>query len=330
MPSHTEIGEFIWRIADHLRGDYEKNDNEDVILPFTLLRRLDCVLEKTRDKVREAEKHVAGKVTEDVLKKLLVSAAGVPFFNRSRYSFTELLKNPADIKENFGAYLDGFSDNIKEILYNFSGGEEKGLAPIYETLARKNLLYLITREFASEDLDLHPDRVSNHDMGLVYEYLIRKFKEGAAAGEQYTPRDVVQLLVQLVFADVEHDLKAGAGSLVGIYDPACGTGGMITVAKDYLVDAWGLAPSNIFIYGQELREKTYAICKADALMKGDDGSRIKQGNTLSEDQADRPAIQLHDGQSRIRHRLEEDRKLHQRRSRARLRWPFRRRPARRG
>lgn len=283
MPTHTDIGEFIWRIADHLRGDYEKNDNEDVILPFTLLRRLDCVLEKTRDRVREAEKKVSGKVTDDVLKKLLVSAAGVPFFNRSRYSFTELLKNPADIKENFGAYLEGFSDNIKEILYNFSGGEEKGLAPIYETLARKNLLYLITKEFASEELDLHPDRVSNHDMGLAYEYLIRKFKEGAAAGEQYTPRDVVQLLVQLVFADVEHDLKARAGSLVGLYDPACGTGGMITVAKDYLADAWGLDPTNIFIYGQELREKTYAICKADALMKGDDGSRIKRGNTLSED-----------------------------------------------
>lgn len=283
MASHSEIGEFIWRIADHLRGDYEKNDNEDVILPFTLLRRLDCVLEKTRSKVREAEAQLAGKVTEDVLKKLLISAAGVPFYNRSRFSFTELLKNPSDIKENFGAYLDGFSDNIKEILYNFSGGEEKGLGPIYETLARKNLLYLITKEFASEDLDLHPDRVTNHDMGLVYEYLIRKFKEGAAAGEQYTPRDVVQLLVQLVFADVEHDLKASAGSLIGIYDPACGTGGMLTVAKDYLVDAWGLDPSNIFIYGQELREKTYAICKADALMKGDDGSRIKQGNTLSED-----------------------------------------------
>ncbi len=157
------------------------------------------------------------------------------------------------------------------------------MAPIYETLARKNLLYLITQEFASEDLDLHPDRVSNHDMGLIYEYLIRKFKEGAAAGEQYTPRDVVQLLVQLVFADVQHDLKTSAGSLVAIYDPACGTGGMITVAKDYLVDAWGLDPTNIFIYGQELREKTYAICKADALMKGDDGSRIKRGNTLSAD-----------------------------------------------
>jgi len=284
MPSHTEIGEFIWRIADHLRGDYEKNDNEDVILPFTLLRRLDCVLEKTREKVRETEKQAAGKVNDDVLKKLLIGAAGVPFFNRSPFSFTELLKNPADIKDNFGAYLEGFSDNIKEILYNFCGGPSKGLSPIYETLAEKKLLYLITKEFTSEDLDLHPDHVSNHEMGLVYEYLIRKFKEGAAAGEQYTPRDVVQLLVQLVFADVEHDLKTSKGSLVGIYDPACGTGGMITEAKEYLTSQWGIDPSNVFIYGQELRNKTYAICKADALMKGDDGSRIKQGNTLSEDQ----------------------------------------------
>jgi type I restriction enzyme M protein len=283
MPSHTEIAEFIWRIADHLRGDYEKNDNEDVILPFTLLRRLDCVLEKTRDQVRETEAKVAGKVSDDVLKKLLVGAAGVPFYNRSRFSFTELLKDPANIKENFGSYLEGFSDNIKEIPYNFSGGEEKGLAPIYETLARKKLLYLITKEFASEALDLHPDTVSNHDMGLIYEYLIRKFKEGAAAWEQYTPRDVVQLLVQLVFADVEDTLKKSKGMLVAIYDPAVGTGGMVTVAKEYLTTEWGLDPTNVFIYGQELREKTYAICKADAMMKGDDGSRIKQGNTLSDD-----------------------------------------------
>lgn len=281
MPSHTEIGEVIWRIADHLRGDYEKNDNEDVILPFTLLRRLDCALEATREKVRETEVQVAGKVTDDVLKKLLIGAAGVPFFNRSKFSLGELLKDPANIKENFGSYLEGFSDNIKEILYNFSGGEEKGLAPIYETLARKNLLLLITREFHS--LDLHPDVVKNHDMGLIYEYLIRKFKEGAAAGEQYTPRDVVQLLVQLVLADIEGDIKKSAGALVAIYDPAAGTGGMLTVAKEYLTAEWGLDPSNVFIFGQELREKTYAICKADALMKGDDASRIKQGNTLSED-----------------------------------------------
>ena len=155
------------------------------------------------------------------------------------------------------------------------------MGPIYETLARKNLLYLITKEFASQDL--HPDVVDNHDMGLVYEYLIRKFKEGAAAGEQYTPRDVVKLLVQLVLSDREEALRASPGALVAIYDPACGTGGMVTVSKEFLTKEWNLDPSNVFLYGQELREKTYAICKADALMKGDDASRIKQGNTLSED-----------------------------------------------
>lgn len=283
MPTHSEIAEFIWRIADHLRGDYEANDYEDVILPFTLLRRLDCMLEKTREQVRQAEDKFKGKASDDVLKKLLVGAAGVPYYNRSRFSFNELLKDPPNIKENFGAWLDGFSDNIKEILYNFSGGAEKGLGPIYETLARKNLLYLVTKEFASPELDLHPEVISNHQMGMAYEHLIRKFKEGAAAGEQYTPRDVVQLLVQLVFADVEKQLKTSSGKLVGIYDPACGTGGMLTVAKEYLTQEWKLDPSNVFLHGQELREKTYAICKADALMKGDDASRIKQGNTLSED-----------------------------------------------
>ncbi len=283
MPSHTEIGEFIWRIADHLRGDYEKADNEDVILPFTLLRRLDCVWEKAREKIREEEAQYSGKLNEENLKKRLAKASEVQFYNRSRFSLVELLKDANNIKENFGDYLEGFSDNIKEILYNFSGGKEKGLSPIYETLAWKNLLYLITKEFASESLDLHPDVVSNHDMGLIYEYLIRKFKEGAA-GEQYTPRDVVRLLVQLVFADVEDSLKTVSGKLVGIYDPACGTGGMITEAKEYLVNEWGLDASNISIYGQELREKTYAICKADALMKGENGDNIKLGNTLSDDQ----------------------------------------------
>lgn len=239
------------------------------------------MLEPTRAKVRETEKQYARKAQPEVLKKLLVDAAGAPYYNRSPFSFAELLKDAGNIKNNFGAWLDGFSDNIKDILYNFSGGEEKGLGPIYETLARKNLLYLVTREFAS--IDLHPDAVDNHTMGMIYEHLIRKFKEGAAAGEQYTPRDVVQLLVRLVFADAEKDLRASTGSLLGIYDPACGTGGMLTVAKDYLTEAWSLDASNIFLAGQELREKTYAIAKADTLMKGDDAGNIKRGNTLSED-----------------------------------------------
>jgi len=282
MPSYSELAGLIWNVADHLRGDYEANDYENVILPFTLLRRLDCMLEPTREKVRQTERKYAGKAKDDVLKKLLVDAAGVAYYNRSPFSFAELLKDAGNIKSNFGAWLEGFSDNIKDILYNFSGGEEKGLAPIYETLARKDLLYIVTREFAS--IDLHPDAVDNHTMGMSYEHLIRKFKEGAAAGEQYTPRDVVRLLVRLVFADAEKTLRAARGSLIGIYDPACGTGGMLTVAKDYLTQEWGLEPSNIFLAGQELREKTYAICKADTLMKGDDAGNIKRENTLSKDQ----------------------------------------------
>jgi len=282
MPTSQELFSLIWRIADDLRFEIKEADNEDIILPFTLLRRLDCVLEPTREKVRERERDYTKKAKPDVLKQLLMDAAGVPYYNRSPYSFQELLRDAAAIKLNFGVWLEGFSDNIKDILYNFSGGEEKGLGPIYETLARKNLLYTITKKFAS--VDLHPSAVDNHTMGLVYEHLIRKFKEGAAAGQQYTPRDIVKLLVRLVFADAESGLKRGKGNLVGIYDPACGTGGMLTVAKEYLVNELNLPSSNVFTYGQEILEHTYAIAKADTLMKGDDAGNIKQGNTLTDDQ----------------------------------------------
>lgn len=281
MPTPAELFGHIWKIADHLRFDYEAADYEDVILPFTLLRRLDCMLEPTRDMVRETEGKYAGNARPDVLNQLLQGAAGVPYFNRSPYSFQELLRDAPAIKANFGTWLEGFSSNIKDILYNFSGGEEKGLGPLYETLARKNLLYQMTKAF--EAIDLHPAAVDNHTMGLVYEHLIRKFKEGAAAGEQYTPRDVVQVLVRLVFADAQAVLQSSPNKLVDIYDPACGTGGILTVAKDYLVDDVGLPPSNVFTYGQEIREKTYAIAKADTLMKGDDAGNIKRGNTLTDD-----------------------------------------------
>ena len=308
MPSHTEIGEFIWRIADHLRGDYEKADNEDVILPFTLLRRLDCVWEKAREKIREEEAQYAGKLNEENLKKRLAKASEVKFYNRSRFSLVELTKDATNIKENFGYYLEGFSDNIKEILYNFSGGREKGLSPIYETLARKNLLYLVTKEFASDSLDLHPDAVSNHDMGLIYEYLIRKFKEGSAAGEQYTPRDVVRLLVQLVFADVEDSLKTVSGKLVGIYDPACGTGGMLSVAKEHLLDRAQTEAEKanveqyLAIYGQELQPANYAICQADLLIKDDKQAEVHLGNSLipHDPTSKEPGDQL----SQVKHRFD--------------------------
>ena len=209
-----------------------------------------------------------------------MKAAGQRFYNTSEYSLDELIRRPADIVPNFSAYLDGFSANVKDILYNFSGGEEKGLSPIYETLARKRLILKITQAFA--EADLSPENVDNHGMGTIFEYLIRKFKEASneAAGQFYTPRDIIRLMVKLMF---EPDrAKLAKERLIGIYDPACGTGGMLTIAKEHLLGA--INPSlEVYLYGQELNEKTYAIAKADMMMKGEDPENIKRENTLSRD-----------------------------------------------
>jgi type I restriction enzyme M protein len=279
MQNHSEIAEFLWKIADLIKDDYDAKDYEDVILPFTLLRRLDCVLQPTRQAVRDAA--VKYKTTpEQTRDALLMRAAGQRFYNTSEYSLEELIRRPADIVPNFSAYLAGFSTNVKDILYNFSGGEEKGLSPIYETLARKRLILKITHAFSEADLSL--ENVDNHGMGTIFEYLIRKFKEASneAAGQFYTPRDIIRLMVKLMF---EPDrAKLGKESLVGIYDPACGTGGMLTIAKEHLLG--GINPNlEVYLYGQELNEKTYAIAKADMLMKGEDPENIKRENTLSHD-----------------------------------------------
>ena len=279
MQNHSEIAEFLWKIADLIKDDYDAKDYEEVILPFTLLRRLDCVLQPTRRVVREdAEKY---KTTPpDTRNLLLTKAARQNFFNTSEYSLNELIKRPNDLVQNFSAYLAGFSANVKDILYNFCGGEEKGLSPIYETLARKRLLFKVTQSFT--EVDLSPEAVDNHGMGTIFEYLIRKFKEASneAAGQFYTPRDIIRLMVKLMF---EPDRAKLAGqSLVGIYDPACGTGGMLTIAKEYLLEKINPA-LDVTLFGQELNEKTYAIAKADMLMKGENPENIKRENTLSHD-----------------------------------------------
>jgi type I restriction enzyme M protein len=279
MQNHSEIAEFLWKIADLVKDDYEAKDYEDVILPFTLLRRLDCVLEKSRPDVRKAAEKYK-KTPDQTRDALLKKAAGQPFYNTSEYSLVDLLKFPNDIGQNFGKYLDGFSANVKDILFNFSGGEEKGLAPIYETLLRKRLLFKVTQAFA--DADLSPETVDNHGMGTIFEYLIRKFKEASneAAGQFYTPRDIIRLMVKLVF---EPDrAKLAREKLIAIYDPACGTGGMLTIAKEHLLGAVN-ADLDVYLYGQEINEKTYAVAKADMLMKGEDPENIKRENTLSRD-----------------------------------------------
>jgi len=177
MTNHNEISEFIWNIKEHIRDEYAEKDYEDVILPFTLLRRIDCVLETTHENVVEKNAKFKDQATPEVLDQLLKQAAGQNFYNKSDYTLLGLTKDPNNIGVNFEAYLNGFSDNIKDILLNFSGGPEKGLSPIYETLLRKELLLVVTKEFISSKIDLHPDKVSNHAMGTIFEILIRKSKE---------------------------------------------------------------------------------------------------------------------------------------------------------
>jgi type I restriction enzyme M protein len=288
MERHNELSEFIWSIKEHIRDEYKEKDYEDVILPFTLLRRIDCVLEKTHETVQATYLKYKETASPEVLNRLLKQASGQNFYNISSFTLVGLTKDSGNMGDNYKAYLDGFSENIKDILLNFSGGPEKGLSPIYETLYRKELLYIVTFEFTK--LDLHPyDKVnnpsgiSNHDMGTIFEILIRKSKEASneKAGQFYTPREIVRLMVNLVFAHDTAELKK-QGKIVSIYDPCCGTGGMLTTAKDYLIESVN-SNLDIFTFGQEVNEQTYAIAKSDLLIKGENAENIKQGNTITID-----------------------------------------------
>lgn len=280
MKNHNEISEFIWGIKEHIRDEYAEKDYEEVILPFTLLRRIDCVLEGTNEKVVQAYEKFKDTAEPEVLDRLLKKASGHNFYNRSHYSLLKITKDP-NIGANFDAYLKGFSKNIQDILLNFSGGEEKGLSPIYETLLRKDLLLIVTKEFIK--IDLHPDRISNHDMGTIFEILIRKSKETSneKAGQYFTPREIVRLMVNLVFANETEKLQ-GLGAAISIYDPCCGTGGMLTTAKDYLQESVN-KKLDVYLFGQEINEKTYAIAKSDLLIKGEEAENIKHGNTITKD-----------------------------------------------
>lgn len=278
-----ELAQMIWSIKELIRDDYNDKDVDQVILPFTLLRRLDCVLENKQDIIKSALEQIPEDKRETLLPQLL-KLKGVPFYNLSGLTLNALLSNPVAIADNFKTYLDGYSANIKDILYNFTGGEENGLSPIYATLARKGLLYKVTQEFCVK-ADLHPDSVDNHMMGTVFETIIRYSKESTneAAGQFYTPREIVRLLVRLVMCGQEERIHE-EGQNFSLYDPACGTGGMVTVAKDYLREQTN-RPMIVKLYGQEINEQTYAICKSDILMKDEDASGIYLGNTLTDDHA---------------------------------------------
>ncbi len=262
---------FIWSVADLLRGDYKQSEYGKVVLPLTVLRRLDCVLEPTKDKVQAAAQRYAGR---DRLDEVLERAAGQQFFNVSKLTLTRLLDDPGHLADSLLAYTAAFSTGAREVLEKFD------LPAQLVRLDRANLLYQVVARFC--DLDLHPDVVSNLEMGYLYEEMVRRFSElsNETAGEHFTPREVIQLMVRLLF--IEDDaLLSRRGITKTLYDPACGTGGMLSVAEDHLREH--NPDARLYVYGQELNAETYAICRSDMMLKDQDASRIVHGNSFSDD-----------------------------------------------
>ena len=266
----NEKASLIWSIADKLVGVYKPHEYGDVILPLTVLKRFDSVLANTKDRVLK----MAKKYPESFAKRdfILKEAAGQKFYNTSKYDFKKLLDDPDNIEENFYDYISGYSDEVKDIIKNFD------LIKQIEKMANNGILYQVIDTFNSEKANLHPNYVSNIEMGYIFEEIIRRFNElsNEEAGQHYTPREVIELMVNLIFTD-EDDL-ADSSKIKTVYDGACGTGGMLTAVMEYVKNLNSSA--RILCYGQELNEQTYAICKADMLIKGENPNNIKHGNTL--------------------------------------------------
>ena len=267
----SEKSNFIWKIADLLRGDYKQSEYGDVILPFTVLRRLDSVLEHTKDEVLRLNETLPYKNKAPFFNKV----TGHKFYNISQFTFATLKDDSNNIADNLRDYIQGFSDNAREILESFD------LYAQIERLDKANLLYLIVSRFA-EDIDFHPDRVSNNEMGYIFEELIRKFSEisNETAGEHFTPREVIRLMVDLIFSPDMQKI-CGTGFMAKLYDPAVGTGGMLSAAIEYARELNEHAI--IEVYGEEINEKTYAVCKSDTMIKGKGYENIYLGNSFTED-----------------------------------------------
>jgi type I restriction enzyme M protein len=271
-PAVKNHAAFIWSVADLLRGDYKQSEYGKVILPLTVLRRLDCVLEPTKKKVLERYDRIRGTI--DNVEPVLCNVAGEQFYNLNPLDLPRLLDDPGHLAANLRAYIAGFSSGARDVLEKFDFDTQ------IARLDKANLLYQVIGKFA--EIDLHPNTVSNLEMGYLYEELIRRFSElsNETAGEHFTPREVIRLMVNLLFAEDE-DALTNPGTVRTLFDPACGTGGMLSVAEDYLRH---LNPAaRLEVFGQELNEETYAICRSDMMLKGQDASHIAVGNSFTED-----------------------------------------------
>lgn len=275
-PAESEVirnhAGFIWSVADLLRGDYKQSEYGRVILPLIVLRRLDCVLEPTKTKVLQTFDRLASRVQN--VGPLLRQASGQEFYNTSLLDLRSVLGDTDNVADNLRSYIAAFSPEALDVLEKFDFRTQ------IERLDRANLLYLVLSRFC--ELDLHPETVSNLEMGYLYEELIRRFSElsNETAGEHFTPREVIRLMVELLFIEDDR-LLTRPGVVKTLFDPACGTGGMLSIAEDHLR---GLNPAaQLQVYGQELNPETYAVCRSDMMLKGQDASRIMLGNSFSDD-----------------------------------------------
>ena len=276
MNNFSEKVNFIWSVADLIRDTFKRSKYQDVILPLTVLRRIDCVLQPTKEHVLEVNAKLKGKLEN--LAPQLCKASGYAFYNTSLYNFDRLLGDAPHLAANLRAYINGFSDNMREVLEKFDFNNT--IAKLDEA----GLLFLVMEKF--KNIDLHPDVVPNLDMGYIFEELIRKFNEALNEnpGEHFTPREVIRLMVNLILAQDQEALKRNH-IVRTVYDPCCGSGGMLTIAKERILEINPQA--EVHLFGQELNGETFAICKSDLYMKSADGrdaENIKFGSTLSKDQ----------------------------------------------
>lgn len=270
--THSEMANFIWSICNLLRGPYKRNEYRRVILPLTVLRRFDCILAPSKAKVLEEFKILKGK-SENVVQSRLRELTGVPFYNLSKLDFNRLLDDPNQIAPNLNGYINGFSPNVRQIIERFEFGDE------VRKMSEKNLLFEVVKKFSS--IDLAPSRVDNVQMGYVFEELIRIGAEQSneEAGEHFTPREVIKLMVNLLLSP-EEDLRR-SHVVKTIYDPACGTGGMLSVSEQYIRELNRDAQPHL--YGQDWNDEAWAVCRSDMLIKGEEADNIKPGCTFEKD-----------------------------------------------
>jgi type I restriction enzyme M protein len=278
MSEFNEISNFVYNTADLIRDKFKRGDFEEVILPFLVLRRLDCVLEPTNEQVREAYEQYNDELNDQALNKVLKQAADAPFYNYSEYTLETLRDEPSNIERNLKEYVHSFSPEMQDVLDNFD------FESTIEELAKHDLLYKVLKRFTQPKVDLHPDRVDNSTMGDIFEELIRRFNESLDEnpGEHFTPREVVDLMAELAIEPDKNNFEEN--EIVQVYDPCCGSGGMLTETENRIeqfnddVEVW--------LYGQEVNPQTHAIAKSDMFIKGEDATaanNIEDESTLSDD-----------------------------------------------